>query len=67
MEDRNGDDGHVLVVRIAHPGERAEDTDSDGKVRNDAHDQDCIVVVLVVDEYERHAEYEPDEAGCCAS
>ena len=59
--------GHVLVVRIAYPGECAEDADGDGEVGDNAHNQDRIVVVLVVDEYERHAEYEPDEAGCCAS
>ena len=67
MARRRGDGGHVLVVRIADPRERAEDADSDGKVCNDAHDQDRIVVVLVVNEDERHTEDEPNEAGSCAS
>ena len=59
--------GHVLVVRITDPRERAENADRDSKVGNDAHDQNCIVVVLVVDEDERDAENEPDKARCCAS
>ena len=56
-----------LVVRITNPRERAEDADSDSEVGDDAHDQDCIVVVLVVDEDERYPEYQPDEAGGCAA
>ena len=41
---------HVLVVRIAYPGECAEDADGNGEVGDNAHYQDCIVVVLVVNE-----------------
>ena len=55
------------MVRITHPRKGAEDADSDGEVGDNAHDQDCIVVVLVVDEDERDAENEPDKARCCAS
>ena len=64
---RCGDGVHVLVVRIAHPGEGAKDTDGHGEVGDNAHDQDRVVIVLVVDEDERYSEDEPYEAGCCAS
>ena len=47
------------MVRVPDPGERAQDADRDGEVRDDAHDQDRVVVVLVVDEDERDAEDEP--------
>ena len=57
----------VLVMRITNPGERAQDTDGDGEVGDYAHNQDRIVVVLVVDENECNAENEPDEAGCRAT
>ena len=51
--------GHVLVVRIAHTGEGAKDADGHGEVGDNAHDQDRVVVVLVVDEDERDTEDEP--------
>ena len=50
------------MVRIPHPREGAEDADRDGEVGDNAHYQDCIVVVLVVNEDERDAEDKPDEA-----
>ena len=65
--DYGGHITHVLVMSISDPRERACNADRDSEVGNHTHNKDCVVVVLVVDEYERHAEYEPDEAGCCAS
>ena len=58
---------HVLMVRVSDPRECTGNTDRYRKVGYDTHYEDGVMVVLVVDEYERHAEYEPDEAGCCAS
>ena len=55
------------MVRIADPRECAEDADRDREVGNHAHDENRVVVILVVDEDERYAEYEPGKAGCCAS
>ena len=55
------------MVRITDPRERAENADRDSKVGNDDHDQNCIVVVLVVDEDERYPEDQPYEARCCAA
>ena len=67
MARRRGDGGHVLVVRITNPRECAEDADSDGEVCDDAHYQNSIVIVLVVDEDERYPEDQPYEARCCAA
>ena len=58
---------HVLVVRIANPGESARDTDSDSDVGDDAGYEHGVVVVLVVDEDENHSEYEPRKARCRTS
>ena len=41
---------HVLVVSIAHPRERAEDTNGHREVGDNTHNQDGVVVVLVVNE-----------------
>ena len=50
---------HVLVVRIADPGEGTKDADSAKYVCDDAHDEDGIVVVLVVNENEYETEDKP--------
>lgn len=52
-------EGHVLVVSVADPREGACDTDGDGQVRNDSHNEHGIVVILVVDENQCYAEDEP--------
>ena len=42
--------GHVLVVRIAYPGECAEDADGNGEVGDNAHDENGVVVHLMMTE-----------------
>ena len=50
------------MVRIPDPRESAEYADRDCDVRDNTHDQNGVVIVLVVDENECHAEYQPGEA-----
>ena len=50
-------------MRITDPGERACDADRHRDVRQHAHNEDRVVVILVVDENEGHPEYEPHKAG----
>ena len=53
---------HVLMMRIPNPRERTSYAGSHRKVGNDSHNENSIVVVLVVDEDEGHPEDEPCEA-----
>ena len=50
------------MVCIPHPRKCARNADRNSEVRDDAHYEDGIVVVLMVDEGERYAEYEPGKA-----
>ena len=67
MERSSGDGSHVLVVCVPYPRECAEDTDGDGEVGDNAHDQDSVVVVLMVNEDESYTEDKPDETRRCAA
>ena len=55
------------MVCIAHPRERTHNTDGNGEVGHDAHNEYGIMIVLVVDEYESHSKDEPSEARRCAA
>ena len=48
-------------MRIPNPRECACDTDGDCDVRNNPHYENCVVVVLVVDEDKDHPEDKPHE------
>lgn len=58
---------YILVMRIPNPGECACDASSHRQVRNNAHNEHGVVIVLVVDENKSHTEDEPCEARCCAA
>ena len=38
-----------LVVRVPNPRERTHNRDNNRETRKDTHDQDCVVIVAVVD------------------
>ena len=54
-------------MRIPNPRESTGYAHRHREIRYDSHDEDRVVIVLVVDENERHSEDEPCEAGCCAA
>jgi hypothetical protein len=51
------------VVRVANPGECTRDRDSHTHVGDHAHDKDCVVVVLVIDENGHELEHQPHATG----
>jgi hypothetical protein len=53
---------NVLVVCVSYPGESAGDRAKHKKVRDNADNQDCVVVVLVVDKNVDDAEDKPQAA-----
>jgi hypothetical protein len=60
LASRNAKCGcNVLVVCVSYPGESASDRAEHEKVRDNADDQDCVVVVLVVDKNVNNTEDKP--------
>lgn len=53
------------MMRIPNPRERTGDANRYRQVRDDPHYQDCVVIVLVVDEDEGHPEKKPCETRGC--
>ena len=47
------------MVRVAYPWESARDADCDSDIGDNARDENGIVVIFVVNEYESNAENEP--------
>lgn len=58
---------HLLVMGVSDPRECAEDGDSHRKICRDAGDEDCIVRILMINEYQNDAENEPCKSGCSAT
>ena len=56
-----------LVVCIAYPWEGTQDRYYDEQVRRYSSNQDCIVSVLVVDEYQDNTENKPGAARNCTT
>ena len=52
---------HALMMRIPNPRECTRDANGHRQVGYDSHYENRIVVVLVVNENERHPEDEPHE------
>ena len=55
------------MMRIPYPRKAADDADCHCERSHHAHREDGIIVVFVVDEDQRKAEYEPGKAGDRAS
>jgi hypothetical protein len=63
LASRNAKGGwNVLVVCVSYPGESAGDRAKHEKVRDNADDQDCVMVVLVVDKNVDDTEDQPQAA-----
>jgi hypothetical protein len=59
MNDRSS----LLVVRVANPRECTRDRDSHAHIGDHAHDQNCVMVVLMIDENDHELEYQPHATG----
>jgi hypothetical protein len=51
------------VVRVANPWECTHDRDSHTHIGDHAHDQNYVVVVLMIDENEHELEHQPHATG----